>query len=968
MSKRKQPNQKKMAAAPSIHQKRRSIAVVLPSYAQRSDLSEEWLNIGGLTWLEEGEELPQTERICFIRNKSVLGSARVLAILNRAVKGLPEGVAVPVMPAPNSSSSVTKRIGFALTGAVERLFSGIEAHHAEHDLAFYPTDAYQKTIEAYPAYSQVRGLALTRQMYTMGSEIYTLPVANMPHPATPMLKAALKGFRDKLKLIYEENLVLPLKSRFDFSELLSNSHYLGHRSVFMFVLLTALITMLYTSKDYNVTWDEETNQESAELIYNYLTTFGNDTAMFNFAEGRNRYTNQHYGMSFDVFAVAVQKWVLRVNPQANIYLIRHVLNALVGFLILLFVGLLAWRWAGPGAGVLAVVILYFSPSFFGHSFNNPKDIPFAFGFVMGVYYLSRVIMEWPKPRMQSRIMLSVGLGYCLSIRAGGLLLFAFVVLFLGILWLTRLKQSRSLIPYLRYGLPVLILGYLLGIMFWPYALRQPLTGPFKALQEFENFSHLTYYELYDGVRMYLKPWHYIPKYIAITAPWISIVGIPLALFMLWRNRLKGLNTMQIAMTFLVFSSVFPVAYTIYKGSYLYNGWRHMLFVYPGLVVLAVWGWSQLMSVFQARGWKLSVLFLALFLLAPTAIWSVRNHPYQYMYFNEMVGGIKGAQGKYELDYWNQTPRAAMEWIAQNKPELFKGKTPVKSNNPVETLKTFVPGSDSMMYRWTREYEWTKTDWEYAIFTHRTLNYNQIVGGYWPPAGTLYTVDVAGVPVCAVIERPSMYGWKGHAALEAKNLDSAVYYFNKALELEPLEEEYYRGLGSAYRMKGRFADAAAAYNKALEIRDGNYEAYFALGDIYYNQAIMDANNIDEAKLVKAEQYFREAVSYKQNYSGAYFYLGSLALNRNDLTSAMESYRTLISVNSGTPLGYQGVARVFMGLQQTDSALAYLNAALQLGPSPEIYQDISRAFRLKGDMENANRYMEEARKMMQGGAPQ
>jgi len=30
---------------------------------------------------------------------------------------------------------------------------------------------------------------------------------------------------------------------------------------------------------------------------------------------------------------------------------------------------------------------------------------------------------------------------------------------------------------------------------------------------------------------------------------------------------------------------------------------------------------------------------------------VRLHPYEYAYFNSLIGGVRGANGKYMLDYW-----------------------------------------------------------------------------------------------------------------------------------------------------------------------------------------------------------------------------------------------------------------------------------------------------------------------------
>lgn len=42
------------------------------------------------------------------------------------------------------------------------------------------------------------------------------------------------------------------------------------------------------------------------------------------------------------------------------------------------------------------------------------------------------------------------------------------------------------------------------------------------------------------------------------------------------------------------------------------------------------------------------------------------HPYQYIYFNEIVGGLKGASGKFEMDYWGATYKEATQWFVKNR--------------------------------------------------------------------------------------------------------------------------------------------------------------------------------------------------------------------------------------------------------------------------------------------------------------
>lgn len=41
---------------------------------------------------------------------------------------------------------------------------------------------------------------------------------------------------------------------------------------------------------------------------------------------------------------------------------------------------------------------------------------------------------------------------------------------------------------------------------------------------------------------------------------------------------------------------------------------------------------------------------------------VRLHPYQLTYFNELVGGLRGAEGRFETEYWLTSYKEAVEWL------------------------------------------------------------------------------------------------------------------------------------------------------------------------------------------------------------------------------------------------------------------------------------------------------------------
>ena len=60
---------------------------------------------------------------------------------------------------------------------------------------------------------------------------------------------------------------------------------------------------------------------------------------------------------------------------------------------------------------------------------NPKDIPFAMGNIMAIYFLYRSYLTWPDIKWKDIAGLAAGIGIAIATRAGGLLLFAYMGLF-----------------------------------------------------------------------------------------------------------------------------------------------------------------------------------------------------------------------------------------------------------------------------------------------------------------------------------------------------------------------------------------------------------------------------------------------------------------------------------------------------------------------------------------------------------
>jgi hypothetical protein len=84
-----------------------------------------------------------------------------------------------------------------------------------------------------------------------------------------------------------------------------------------------------------------------------------------------------------------------------------------------------------------------------------------------------------------------------------------------------------------------------------------------------------------------------------------------------------------------------------------------VFVTCGLGMDAIFTWmGNWKDRIQSQKWLRAVVVL--FLLSPGIISVVSLHPYEYAYYNSLIGGTNGAFRTYETDYWLTCYKEAVE--------------------------------------------------------------------------------------------------------------------------------------------------------------------------------------------------------------------------------------------------------------------------------------------------------------------
>jgi hypothetical protein len=429
-------------------------------------------------------------------------------------------------------------------------------------------------------------------------------------------------------------------------------------------LLIALLVLAFATYDsYAISNDEEVQQHYGELIVSYYASGFTDRSLFHYV---NLYL---YGGLFDIVAVLSERALPMIEP----YTIRHLLCALTG------IGGIAAAWAsarlvaGPRAGVIAAFALAVCGPWYGSMFNHTKDIPFAAAMMGAVYFLLRAARGLPQPRWRDVFGFGLLLGAALGIRVLGLLLIGYAGLAI-LMHMPRWRAGRTKEDSLRDNLsffaqsaialsPAFLIGYIIMIAAWPWSALSPL-NPLRGLIDFGKF-HYQINTLFNGhvYDMANVPRWYVPAYLLFKLPLIVVAGVTIALTSLIRPSAGASQHRQAETLLLMVIATFPVICEVISRGPAFTGLRHFLFVVPVFAVLTGIGFDGLLTQLSTRRqWLARAAALA---VSAALIWNasvlIRLHPYQYLFYNRLVGGLQGAAGRYVTDYWvNIMPEAVDE--------------------------------------------------------------------------------------------------------------------------------------------------------------------------------------------------------------------------------------------------------------------------------------------------------------------
>lgn len=492
--------------------------------------------------------------------------------------------------------------------------------------------------------------------------------------------------------------------------------WLTRRAPLLLFLALYALTAALTFRQFGTTWDEgDVYVRGARLLH--ALTSGDPGRLVEKHEDPdgNEVYNHTYAMLLNA-----------VNPATDLDTFHgwNLAVASLGYVASYEIVLSAT--GGPWAALLGPVCLLLNPRFSGDTPANPKDMPFAVFSLCFLALLARV----PERRLALKLsLLALALFLACTQRLAG-----FSLLLPAALWWFALapddeRPSRARATLRLAFLAVAALALLYAT--WPY-LRLALWAHLKEVAALSlNFPY-NGNVLFDGrlFKVHDLPAAYPWVWLSIAVPTLILIASALAFpFALRRSAPPALRLVAWAL-------LLDLLLLLVARPALYDGMRHLLYLLPLLSILAAWAVWKTGSLLPQGPPRAAFAFSIALYGASVLFRMVSLHPYEYLYFNARSGGLKGAEGRFETDYWGAAYREAALWLREH--EGARLQKPFNLHTKGNALQTIAYLTDLPIH-WT-----TLGDADYFIASTRWDEYRE--AGDRPP---LHVVERDGVPLCYV---------------------------------------------------------------------------------------------------------------------------------------------------------------------------------------------------------------------------
>jgi len=444
--------------------------------------------------------------------------------------------------------------------------------------------------------------------------------------------------------------------------------------VFLFISIFIIGLLVY--RDYGIHTDATLQVVRGGIFAKYILEKAgidveNKIPELNSLPDLHDYPDKDHGAIFEIFTVGLAKVlnleVSRHDSSREFFFLRHLVLFLIFFISLIYMyRLILNRTGKPYISILGPLLILLSPRIFANAFYNSKDLLFMAFCIIAIYYTLLYINQ---KSYRNLFLAAVTGGLAASTRIIGFI-FPFLVVVSIFLEIFRERNLKKVLLTRDFGRDIqYALAFLLFlVLFFPTLWENPVRNLVAIFETMGNYDRMIFYNFFFGEYMEGSemPWYYLPFWMGITIPVITLIFFigGLIISVLPRYRSNDVHTRMDLIVFLFF--ILPFLYIVLKGPVIYNGWRHMYFVFPAMVYFAVLLPNTFLNHYEKIPLNRKVILIFLVLGAgffqPLAS-MIKNHPHQMVYFNNILDDDM-LEKNFDRDYWGLSYKEGLEFVLE----------------------------------------------------------------------------------------------------------------------------------------------------------------------------------------------------------------------------------------------------------------------------------------------------------------
>lgn len=449
---------------------------------------------------------------------------------------------------------------------------------------------------------------------------------------------------------------------------------LAHLAATVFFILY-LIIGLAVVRDYGISTDEEIQRVHSLVNYKYIKekVFQEEISegYLSLFQDLDEYSHKYYGVALQIPLVFIEDIFDFSMTSRQIFLMRHVFNfgiCFLGYICFYFAlkEILKNNWLA----LLGVILIALYPRFYGNQFFDIKNMIFVGMCMITFLALVRVVENYC---FRNAVFFALTAALSTNLRIMGV---CFPALLLGYFLLTDISDYiKKFINQQSITAPKCVLKicgkyFLIGglyffgwILFTPAAWEHPFDMFFSTGNK---FSHWALGSMFFNGRVITSeelPWYYLFVWFGISIPLIYQLLFILGHVYIVVKLIKSQNKWQDVLgqyKWLICMIAFfwiNVGAVIVLKLWIYIEWRHMYFTFVPFCGIAVYGVLLLLELIN----KKVVYSIMTLCILSQVLWSIKNHPYQYVYFN-IIG--KHFAANFDRDSWRVANCDMLKWILE----------------------------------------------------------------------------------------------------------------------------------------------------------------------------------------------------------------------------------------------------------------------------------------------------------------